>query len=498
MWVKNKVPFNYQRCLSLSGAAFLVIMDTTIVNVAIPVIDGHFGISEQQGLWMLASYSIFHAISMLLTGKITSVIGEVNTFKRCLLLFIFASLGAGLSVNYIMLVFFRVLQGIAAGPVIPISQSLLLRRTSTEQRSELLSIWSGFVISAPLLGPIIGGYICGNVKWVWLFLINIPVGVLIYCGVMSDDSERIRCDTSFNLIGFLLLTVSTLLVQVIVGCFAYIDTSTIFFKVMLFLCVYITVLAIVWDGYSESNVLNWSLLKNRNFLIGVMFWFFSYIVNFGSLLPLIMSTQFNYTPLMVGVVSSPSAIAPLFLSKAVGDACKRANPVVLLTLGFILYFIIFHLRSEYLQEETSFIFFAVTSFGEGFASLFFYIPLTLITFSGVSNENVRSAATLSGFLRGQISTMGTTITYYMWNQRNLFHVYRLNELVSDNKLDYQTYTSNLLNVGFKNNEIISQIKGVIEHCARIMALDDLFFLNSYMYIFMVILLIIVSIFVLKD
>lgn len=496
-WLIIKLQSGYLKCLCLSGAAFLVVMDTTIANIALPVINGTFGVSDKQGLWILVSYSLAHAISMLFSGRLTSKAGELCVFKKCVLLFILASLGGGIATNFIVFVLFRALQGLAAGPIIPLSQSLLLRKASIKQRSELLSVWSGFVVTAPLVGPIIGGYICEKIHWAWIFLINIPVGVFIYFGILiscNKNTDTPEVSVRFNWIGFVLWVLSSIFIQFIMAGNSYIDHDSIYFKFMIFFCLYIMLIAFAWDFYSKNNVMHLHLLKNKKFLIGVFFLFLSYIVNFGSLLPVVLTTQFNYSPLMIGIVTSPSAIAPLLFSRFVGRLCSKIEPAISLIFGFFLYFVVFYWRSHYLQQETPFFFFAWASFFEGIASLFFYIPIALLTFSGINNDDMAKAATLSSFLRIQISAMGSMVTYNEWSDRFIFHVYRLNELINDNNLVYSYYVEKLMIHGFDKNNVVANVGTIIKHSASIMAIDDLYFLNSYMYLFMAILLSIITVF----
>ena len=183
--------------LALSMATFMQVLDTTIANVAIPTIAGNLGASSSQGTWVITSFGVANAISLPLTGWLAKRFGEVRLFLWSTALFVIASWLCGMAQSLELLILFRVLQGLVAGPMIPLSQSLLLSSYPPKKRGMALSLWSMTVIVAPIFGPILGGWISDNYHWSWIFLINVPFGLL--CALVCWKNLHKRETPTFKL-----------------------------------------------------------------------------------------------------------------------------------------------------------------------------------------------------------------------------------------------------------------------------------------------------------
>ncbi|NCX73411.1 MAG: MFS transporter, partial [Betaproteobacteria bacterium] len=160
----------------ISLGTFMEILDITIANVAVATIAGDLGVSPQQGTAIISSYSIACAIALPLTGWLARRFGEVRVFVAVVSAFTAASMLAALSTSLEMLVSMRLLQGLAGGPILPLSQTLLLRCYPPEKRGQAMGLWAMVVVIAPVIGPVLGGYLVDHVHWSWLFLINGPAG----------------------------------------------------------------------------------------------------------------------------------------------------------------------------------------------------------------------------------------------------------------------------------------------------------------------------------
>src|SRR5678810_342214 len=163
--------------IALSLATFMNVLDTSIANVSIPAIAGDLGVSPEQGTWVITSFAVANAISLPLTGWLTQRYGQVRLFTASIVLFVLASLACGLAPSIEMLIFFRIVQGAVAGPMIPLSQTLLLASYPKEKAGSALAMWSMTTLVAPVAGPLLGGWITDNISWPWIFYINIPVGL---------------------------------------------------------------------------------------------------------------------------------------------------------------------------------------------------------------------------------------------------------------------------------------------------------------------------------
>lgn len=471
--------------LCLSFAAFMVVMDVTIANIAVYVIAGYFGISAQQGLWIITSFGVTHAISMLSTGWLVGRLGENKVFIICFSLFILSSFGCGTSFNIESLVLFRAIQGAAAGPVLPLTQSLLLKGASYRERGQLLSMWSGFVVLAPLAGPVIAGYLCENYSWKSLFLINIPLGVFTLsciCRRKRSFAPNISQQCTPDLIGLVLLTAMALFWQILAERIRQSNIDVIYLKLLVYGCVFLTLFSFIWEGYSRRPVIHLRIFASRNFLMGMIFWILSYLINFGSLLPLLLSDVYGYTPLLVGLVCAPSAIAPVIFSGLIGRLSTRWDPWIILGVSFILFMAVFFWRSMNLRYETTFSMVAWSFFVQGIASVLFFIPLTMITYSEIPDEDMAKASTLCCFIRTLTGSIGTTLTYLIWDYRSKFHMSRLSEMVQAHSNNVQYYIERYTEIGLNYHSILSMLTENINKMANIQAINDLFWLDGYVFL----------------
>src|SRR2546423_3378278 len=164
--------------IALSLATFMNVLDSSIANVSIPAISGDMGVSPSQGTWVITSFAVANAISVPLTGWLTQRFGQVRLFVGSVLLFVLTSWLCGLAPSIGALIFFRVLQGAVAGPMIPLSQTLLLSSYPPQKAGSAMAMWAMTVLVAPVAGPLLGGWITDNISWPWIFYINIPVGLI--------------------------------------------------------------------------------------------------------------------------------------------------------------------------------------------------------------------------------------------------------------------------------------------------------------------------------
>src|SRR5213594_365737 len=164
--------------VALSLATFMNVLDTSIANVSLPAIAGDLGVSPNQGTWVITSFGVANAISVPLTGWLTQRFGQVRLFTASVILFVIASWLCGLAPSMGMLIFFRVLQGFVAGPMIPLSQTLLLASYPAAKAGTAMAMWAMTVLVAPVVGPLLGGWITDNISWPWIFYINVPVGLV--------------------------------------------------------------------------------------------------------------------------------------------------------------------------------------------------------------------------------------------------------------------------------------------------------------------------------
>src|SRR6476661_6598636 len=176
--------------IALSLATFMNVLDTSIANVSLPAIAGDLGVSPEQGTWVITSFGVANAISLPLTGWLSQRYGQVRLFTASIILFVLASLACGFAPSIELLILFRIIQGAVAGPMIPLSQTLLLSTYPKEKSGTALAMWSITTLVAPVLGPLLGGWLTDNMSWPWIFWINVPVGLLAAAVTWSIYSAR--------------------------------------------------------------------------------------------------------------------------------------------------------------------------------------------------------------------------------------------------------------------------------------------------------------------
>ncbi|MGE5115739.1 MAG: DHA2 family efflux MFS transporter permease subunit, partial [Betaproteobacteria bacterium] len=176
--------------VALSAATFMNVLDTSIANVSLPAIAGDLGVSPNQGTWVITSFAVANAIALPLTGWLAQRFGQVKLFVGSVVLFVIASWLCGLAPNMTMLIAFRTFQGFVAGPMIPLSQSLLLSSYPKALAGLAMAMWAMTTLIAPVTGPLLGGWITDNISWSWIFYINIPVGLAAAAGTWAIYRDR--------------------------------------------------------------------------------------------------------------------------------------------------------------------------------------------------------------------------------------------------------------------------------------------------------------------
>ncbi|HJV97211.1 MAG TPA: DHA2 family efflux MFS transporter permease subunit, partial [Albitalea sp.] len=286
--------------VGLSLGTFMQVLDTTISNVSIPAIAGDLAASPNQGTWVITSFAVSNAIMLPITGWLARRVGEVRLFVAATLLFTVASWLCGLATNLPMLIAFRVLQGAVAGPMIPLSQSLLLANYPPEKKGMALALWSMTVIVAPIFGPILGGWITDNISWPWIFYINIPVGFLsafiTWELLRQRDTETVR--HPIDGVGLALLIVGIGCLQILLDKGNELDW---FGSPLIVALAVVSAVAlsffIAWELTEAHPVVDLQLFRNRNFAIGTIVLSLAYLTFFGNvvILPLWLQTQMEYT-----------------------------------------------------------------------------------------------------------------------------------------------------------------------------------------------------------
>ena len=479
--------------LVLSLATFMLVLDSTIANVAIPTIAGDLGASSSQGTWVITSFGVANAISIPITGWLAKRFGEVRLFLVSTLLFVLASWLCGISHSLEMLIVFRVLQGAVAGPIIPLSQSLLLNNYPPEKRGMALAFWSMTIVVAPICGPILGGWISDNIHWGWIFFINVPIGlavVLISWKLLEGRESRIS-HQPVNTVGLILLALGVGALQLMLDQGRELDWFNSTEIVVLTIIAAVGLIAlIIWELTDDNPVVDVSLFKSRNFTVGCVSTSLAFLVYSGTvvLIPLLLQQVYNYTATWAGLAAAPVGLLPILLAPIIGKFGNKIDMRILITISFMVYALTFYWRAVTFEPEMTFMDVALPQFVQGLAVACFFMPLTTITLSGLPPEKMASASSLFNFLRTLAGSIGTSLTTFMWYNREAVHHTQLTEVINPYNPISQQFFQTMGSFGLSEEQTASYIARQITAQGFIIGANEIFLVSAITFISLVVLI----------
>src|SRR5258706_8861710 len=317
--------------VALSLATFMNVLDSSIANVSIPAIAGDMGVSPAQGTWVITSFAVANAISVPLTGWLTQRFGQVRLFTASVLLFVIASWLCGLAPNIESLIFFRVLQGLVAGPMIPLSQTLLLGSYPTSKAGSAMAMWAMTVLVAPVVGPLLGGWITDNISWPWIFYINIPVGIaaagITWSIYRKRDPGPRRVPLDYVGLGLLVMWVGSLQIMIDKGKeLDWFNSGQIVTLAIIASVGFLFFLA--WELTETHPIVDLRLFGQRNFLMATAALSVAYCVFFGNVVPppAWLQQYMGYTASLAGMALAPVGVLAIMLSPWVGKNVAKIDP----------------------------------------------------------------------------------------------------------------------------------------------------------------------------
>ena len=472
--------------LALAAASFMVVLDTSIANVSIPGISGELGVSPSQGTWVITSFAVSNAIAVPLTGWLARRVGEVKLFVLSILLFSLASWGCGLATSMPMLIVFRVLQGAVAGPMMPLSQTLLLGIYPQDKRAMALSIWSLTTLVAPVVGPILGGWITDNVSWPWIFYINVPIGLvcmwLVWGRMKSRESAIVK--VPIDSIGLALLVLGVGSLQIMLDKAGELDwfnsTTIVALAVVAALCI---TLLVVWELTAEHPIIDLHLFRERNFAAATVAVSAAYVVFFGTvvLLPLWLQTNMDYTPTWAGLVMAPTGVLAMVVTPIIGKNMHRIDPRKLATFGFVVFALCAWMRARF-DPGSDFTTLALPQWIQGVAVACFFVPLTTIALSALPAQQIASASGLFNFLRILAGGAGTSIATTVWQRREALHHAQLAENITAYNPAVTSYLAQLQGVVPDPTAALAAIDRTVSSQSFAMATVDLSYAAAWIFL----------------
>ena len=420
--------------IALAMATLMNVLDTTIANVSIPVIAGDLGVSMSQGTWVITSFAVANAISVPLTGWLAQRFGQVRVFVCSTLLFVLASWMCGFSQSLEMLVAFRVIQGLVAGPMIPLSQSLLLQCYPQAKAGMALAIWSITTTVAPVIGPILGGWISDNAAWGWIFYINIPTGLVaaIVSWMLLKHRELPTARLPVDAVGLALLVIWVGAMQLMLDrgkeldWFASSEIMVLAIVAFVGFCIFL-----VWELGERHPIVDLSLFKRRDFTFGTLAFALGYGVFFSNIviLPLWMQQTMGYTATWAGLVIAPGGLMAILLMPLVGKALGKIDPRPLVAAAFAGLALSAFMRSGF-NTDMGFVDIMVPQFVMGAATAGFFVPLVAIIISGLDPSRIAAATGLSNFARITAGAFGTSLSVTLWENRAALHHAQMTETIT--------------------------------------------------------------------
>ncbi|MBU1376832.1 MAG: DHA2 family efflux MFS transporter permease subunit [Alphaproteobacteria bacterium] len=467
--------------LLLGLANFMVVLDTTIANVSVPHIAGALAVSPAQGTWVITSYAVAEAITVPLTGWLAQRFGPVRVFAFSMAGFGLFSLACGLAPSFAMLVAFRIAQGLCGGPIMPMSQTLLLHIFPKDKGAQALGIWSMTTVVAPIAGPILGGIISDNAHWSWIFLINIPVAAIVGIGayrmLIAHDTATRRVPVDY--VGLLLLVVWVGSLQVMLDKGKELDWFGSPVIVGLAVVAAIGFAAfLIWELTSQNPIVNLRVFRHRGFTVGVITLSLTFGAFFASvvLIPLWLQTTMGYTATWAGYAGCLNGVLAVIMSPIVAKLVGRYDVRMLVSFGVFWMAGVALWRSFYTTDAT-FWDIAIPQFVLGFAMPFFFIPTTSLSLSSVLPEETAAAAGLQNFLRTTAAAFATSIMTTMWDDTSTAQRSVLTAVLPDPQRVLDLMTGR----GLSSDQALRQLEGMVQVQAVMISTNRMFMATAVVF-----------------
>jgi DHA2 family multidrug resistance protein len=470
--------------LALALGTFMQVLDNTIANVSLPTIAGNLGASTNQGTWIITSFAVSNGIGVPLTGWLMGRYGVVRTFVVSVLLFTIASFLCGIAWSLPSLIFFRVLQGAVSGPMIPGSQALLISIFPPQKRATALGIWSITTLVAPICGPILGGYISDNYHWGWIFLINVPVGLLVtflcWRNLKTRETPTFKLPIDTVGLGLLIIWVGALQIMLDTG-----KDADWFASTQIVVLTIITVIGfvafLIWELTEKHPIVDLSLFKNRNFTLGTIAFCLGYAVFFANtlLMPLWLQTQVGYTATWAGLVAAPTGVIAVLLTPFAARLMSRIDARIIATVAFVAFAISYFMRANF-TANASFFDFTLPLLVQGVAMATFFLAMITILLDGVPPQRIPLASGLSNFTRITAGGFAASIVTTVWDRREALHQSRMADGTTQFSPMLNQALAGLQHLGLSDLAAKAAVTRTMIGQAYLLAADDIFYISAWL------------------
>jgi DHA2 family multidrug resistance protein len=420
--------------LTVTMATFMELLDTSISNVSLPHIAGGLGTSYDESTWVLTSYLVANAIILPMSAWLSRAFGRKRYYMMCVALFTATSFLCGLAPSLAMLIVFRVLQGIGGGGLAPVEQAILVDTFPKEKLGGAFALYSMAIVTAPAIGPPLGGWITDNFSWRWVFFINVPVGILsllLSSRLVHDPveftEERQQARRSGHLgidyFGIALIAIGFACLEVVLDRGERNDwLESHFIATFLAIAIVAIAIAIWWEWRHDDPVVELTLLRERNFAISNLYYFLFAFGLFGStvLIPEMLQTLFGYTATDAGLALGPGAAVVTLLSPFVARIVPRIGAKRLLGFSFTIAALSFFYYSG-MTTETDYFHFALARCFQGFGYAFMFVPVSQLAYSYLPRNKNNKGSSLTNLCRNWGASFGIAFVTTMLERRTQYH-----------------------------------------------------------------------------
>jgi DHA2 family multidrug resistance protein len=464
--------------IALALGTFMQVLDTTIANVSLPTIAGNLGVSSDQGTWVVTAFAVANGASVPLTGWLMGRYGVVKTFVGSVALFTIASFLCGISWSLPSLIVFRILQGAVSGPMIPGSQALLIMIFPPQRRGTALAIWSMTTLVAPITGPILGGYISDNIAWPWIFLINLPVGLVctIICWRSMRSRETPTRKSPIDGVGFALLLVWVGAMQVMLDTGKDADWFSSPVIVAEAIVAVIGFAAwLIWELNEQHPIVDLSLMKKRNFVLALVCSCLGFAVFFATnlLQPLWLQTRMGYIATWAGLVAAPSGVVAVFLTPFAARIMNRIDARWTASLSLVAFASSYFLRSRF-NTDVDFYALVTPMLVQGIAMSVFFVSLVTMALNGIPGEQVPQASGLYNFTRLIAAAFAASLVTTGWDRSAALHQTRLSEVMAPQDPAFVAALSKLQGAGLTAQQALGATTNQVTSQSYLLATIDIF------------------------
>ncbi|SDF48871.1 DHA2 family efflux MFS transporter permease subunit [Terriglobus roseus] len=490
--------------LTVTLATFMELLDTSIANVSLPHIAGGLGRSFDEVTWVLTTYLVANAVVLPMSAWLSRVFGRKNYYMACVALFTITSLLCGIAPTLPFMLMARILQGVGGGGLAPVEQAILVDTFPPAKRASAFALYTVAIVTAPAIGPVLGGWITDNYDWRWVFLINIPIGILslFLTNRFVHDPESFAAERAtvykpngrlkVDGVGIALIGLGSAALEVLLDRGQIEDWFGSPFIVWIAIAA-VTCLgsAVIWELRQADPVIDFRLLKVRNFAIACAFYFLFGVGLFASttLIPQILQSLYGYRAIDAGLVLGPGAFVITVLAPVGAQLVQRRiiHPRVLLFGAVTVVGISFlHYSSFTLQTDYAHYAWARALQGLGYA--FFFVPLTMLAYSELRPDQNNRASSLTNFFRNWGGSFGIAFATALAERREDLHQSNVGSWLNGSSAALQNAvqqtTAYLQTHGFSHADAVSaayaRIYGQLQAQSELLAFMDCFFLIGVM------------------